>query len=182
MLRLPAGRQLFDAASLGRPRRAVARRAASPSSTRSATASRRRSPARRASQASSIAMRCLEGRPAGAKCLPQTRPAPRRRLTPSVCRHRIRDAMNQHARIDPTRRSRSSMSAHSAAGSARAIDDADRARARRIASSSMGPEVAEFESAARGLLRRALRGLLRERHRRAGAGADGAGASARATR
>ena len=52
MLRLPARRQLFDAASVGRPRRAAARRAAGLRHRDPQRHRRRRSPARKASRAS----------------------------------------------------------------------------------------------------------------------------------
>ena len=73
------------------------------------------------------------------------------------------------------------MSPPSAAASGKAIDDAV-ARVLDHCQFILGPEVKRVRGGTGRLLRRAPRGHLRQRHRRAGAGADGARASARATR
>ncbi len=100
MLRLPAGRQLIRC---GICRSAIPSRCApsfSPSSMPCAAARRRRSPARRASQASMIAMRCLEDRPP-ARWRPAFRTAPRRRADRLIAlRAEFLYLMNQPARID----------------------------------------------------------------------------------
>ena len=118
-------------------------------------------------------MRCLEGRqPAERRAANVVRAA-----SPADC---FRSCLLFRERNEPARPARhESHSVHRCGGAAPPARPRhrrrDRARHSIIASSCMGPEVAEFEAKLAAFCGAQACAVLRQRHRRAGAGADGEG-------